>query len=172
MILVSKVRNLHNIMTLLFLIFYLFNFDFVLIHRFLYLFLFCFIFGFSILFFLFRFDFDFFFWLSLVEMLPMPNPFVPEEHEPWCPYSLIQLNCMIAMSLHIFEPFFSMHVVFFIFAFCCFVFLDGTLRRVPYAFFNYQKGILLHGRCQFYIILKTYSSTRVAHLEIIIRLQV
>lgn len=37
MILVSKVRNLHNIMTLLFLIFYLFNFDFVLIHRFLYL---------------------------------------------------------------------------------------------------------------------------------------
>lgn len=63
-------------------------------------------FCFSILFFLFRFDFDFFFWLSLVEMLPMPNPFVPEEHEPWCPYSLVQLNCMIAMSLHIFEPFF------------------------------------------------------------------
>jgi len=134
MILVSKVRNLHNIMTLLFLIFYLFNFDFLLIHRFLYSrFLFCFWFFNIIL--SFPFWFWFLFWLSLVEMLPIPNPFVPEEHEPWCPYSLVQLNCMIAMSLHIFEPFFSMHVVFFmvflIFAFCCFVYLDGTLRRVP-----------------------------------------
>ena len=103
-------------MTLLFLIFYLFNFDFVLIHRFLYLqFLFCFV-----LFLVFHFYsffsvliLIFFFWSGLVEMLPMPNPFVPEEHEPWCPYSLVQLNCMIAMSLHIFEPFFSMHVVIF-----------------------------------------------------------
>ncbi|XP_072153552.1 microtubule-actin cross-linking factor 1 isoform X30 [Bemisia tabaci] len=26
-----------------------------------------------------------------VEMLPMPNPFIPEEHEPWCPYGPVEL---------------------------------------------------------------------------------
>lgn len=29
----------------------------------------------------------------LVELLPIPNPYIPEEHEPWCPYSLVQLRC-------------------------------------------------------------------------------
>lgn len=24
----------------------------------------------------------------VVEMLPMPNPYVPEEHDPWCPYGV------------------------------------------------------------------------------------
>lgn len=53
-------------------------------------------------------------------MLPMPNPFVPEEHEPWCPYSLVQLNCMIAMSLHIFEPyFFNARGFFYGFSYFC-----------------------------------------------------
>lgn len=44
--------------------------------------MFCFLFFFSSSFALFPVIF-----FSAVEMLPIPNPFVPEEHEPWCPLS-------------------------------------------------------------------------------------
>ncbi|XP_025411352.1 dystonin isoform X7 [Sipha flava] len=40
-----------------------------------------------------------------VEMLPMPNPFVPEEHEPWCPYSLVQLNSKGRTNIELREQF-------------------------------------------------------------------
>lgn len=135
-------------------------FCFVLVvHRFLFSNLFFIIF---VLFFS-RLLFIFYFWLSLVEMLPMPNPFVPEEHEPWCPYSLVQLNCMIAISLHFFKPF-LLHGFFygFFFVFCIFRWYSSTIisllqRPKRYYYISYGRG-RRQTRCCIY-----YDNNLVAH---------
>ncbi|XP_050545683.1 dystonin isoform X17 [Daktulosphaira vitifoliae] len=40
-----------------------------------------------------------------VEMMPMPNPFMPDQHEPWCPYSMIQLNSKGRTNIELREQF-------------------------------------------------------------------
>lgn len=81
-----------------------------------------------------------FFWLSIVEMLPMPNPFVPEEHEPWCPYSLVQMNCMIVMSF-VLVLYFLLHV-FLGGVLCACVFISRLYRSLL-VFFNNLKGFTI-----------------------------
>lgn len=46
-------------------------------------------------------------------MLPIPNPFKPEEHEPWCPLGIVELMCNIIGNCYLFVMQFALVVVRF-----------------------------------------------------------